>query len=363
MSENSQLDCVVRFHAIERLPELQRCVFSLVGQSYRPLHIILTVQRFSSQQIEQTRQALEPLLSGSHAPSLEICNWTQDEPTDGRAFLLNVGIGAASGRYLAFLDYDDTLYPEAYQLLVSSLRQNNVAISFATVQLLRLQVYTDFFYTLEPVTPKPFCGENLLDLFQNNFCPLHSYVLDRQQIAPEQLQIDPYLTIEEDYDFLLRICAEYPADFTLIKTVIGCYYFKTDESNTVANINLDKKTTQLYQQVCSRIEQRRRSTLVSPEVQQLIGASPPVQPCSIRQLLDILVAGDAGIEIQDSCGAMCRWLRAMLWPGRLLSHTVKRGGNLRGALGKVWTIFRYEGVMGIRLRLRRFSQEQNNHRY
>ena len=37
VSSTMQVDCIVRFHDIRRLAELKHCVFSLVGQHYRPL--------------------------------------------------------------------------------------------------------------------------------------------------------------------------------------------------------------------------------------------------------------------------------------------------------------------------------------
>src|SRR5690606_31534123 len=120
----------------------------------------------------------------------------------------------------------------AYELLIAQLKESGAAIAFATVRVMRLNVFKRFFYTSEKVIP-PFSGQNLRDLFRNNFCPLHSYVMDRSQLRADHLNFLTTLTMEEDYDVLLRICAELPSDFTLINTNIGDYYYKTDGSNTV----------------------------------------------------------------------------------------------------------------------------------
>ena len=117
MSE--QMDTIVRYHDVSRTMELERCVFSIVGQSYRPLNIILTTQRFSEDEIEATRSVLAPMIDSDDEVMLTILNWDQAEPADARSELLNLGLRGATGRYLAFLDYDDVLYPEAYELLVS----------------------------------------------------------------------------------------------------------------------------------------------------------------------------------------------------------------------------------------------------
>src|SRR5687767_6601856 len=106
MAAPDQIDCIIRFHDVRRLQELDRCVFSILGQSYRPVNIILALQRFSAAEIAATRQALAPMLSLPGAPALTICNLEQESPKDARTLLLNMGLRAAKGRYVGFLDYD-----------------------------------------------------------------------------------------------------------------------------------------------------------------------------------------------------------------------------------------------------------------
>jgi hypothetical protein len=121
---SGQMDTIVRFHDVSRLMELERCVFSLIGQSYRPLNIILATQRFSDSDTEVIRTALTRMIDGDDEVTLTILNWDQAEPKDARSELLNLGLRSARGRYLSFLDYDDVLYPEAYELLVSRLKES-----------------------------------------------------------------------------------------------------------------------------------------------------------------------------------------------------------------------------------------------
>jgi hypothetical protein len=52
------LDAVVRFHDTARLNELGRAIFSLVGQSYRPLRILLALQRFDAAAQAELREFL-----------------------------------------------------------------------------------------------------------------------------------------------------------------------------------------------------------------------------------------------------------------------------------------------------------------
>ena len=226
------VNTVVRFHDITRLQELGRCIFSLVGQTYRPLNIILALQRFTADEVEMVKGFLAPVIGDDSAITLLVENYDQPQPLDARSTLLNLGIGRASEGFLGFLDYDDVLYPEAYQFLTDQMRETGAAIAFASVRVMRLSVYDKFLFAESEARP-PWKGADLIDLFRSNFCPLHSYLMDLNKISAAAIRFDTSFTLEEDYDMLLRVCSEYRSDFNLIGTFIGDYHWKTDGSNTV----------------------------------------------------------------------------------------------------------------------------------
>jgi hypothetical protein len=285
-----QVDCIVRFHDAKRLYELNRCVFSLVGQAHRPVNIILCVQRFSESEIAATYAALEPLLRLPNAPTLKLENWGKSTPSDARTELLNMGLAAATGQFVAFLDYDDVLYPEAYAMLVSRLKATHSAIAFASVRVVNADMH-EHFIRISKLIKAPFSGEDLRDLFRANFCPIHSYLIDRSIVSPDILSFDTVLTWEEDYDLLLKICAAYRSDFGAVRKVIGDYYYKTDGSNSVpTNGILSVERRRAYERVTAFIEVRRRTTRVAAEVQAQLGFDEPIPEMTIRGLLDKLNA-------------------------------------------------------------------------
>lgn len=284
----SQVDCIVRFHNVKRLHELSRCIFSLVSQKYRPLHIIVVVQRFSDAELLATHRAIEPLFRLPDAPMLTIKNWQSEEPIDARTELLNMGLAAATGQYVSFLDYDDVLYPEAHEVLVNRLKATGAGITFASVRVVYADVYRQFIHLVKQVNA-PFSGKNLKDLFRANFCPIHSYLIDRSIVSQKDLSFDTNMTWEEDYDMLLKICANYSSDFDQLNVVIGDYYYKTDGSNSVPSDGIPgADRMQEYERVKAFIEVRRRTTLVAPEIQKQLGLPSLGANVTIRDALDAL---------------------------------------------------------------------------
>lgn len=275
------VDCVVRFHDARRLGELERCLFSLLGQRHRPLVVHVMLQRFTAAQVAAVNSALAPLRRFPGAAEIDVCNWEEPGDADARTALLNAGLRRAMGRYVGFLDYDDVLFPEAYELLVARLRTSGAAIAFGSVQEMEVELRGDIPRIRGKKTPN-YAGQSLADLFVANFCPIHSYLIDRRLVDPAILVFDETLAIEEDYDLLLRLCAAYPSDFKLLGTQLGYYFYKTDGSNTVAGQRgLEGDRLAQYRTVQARIRQRKATTQVAPDVQSALGVRLPIRGASI----------------------------------------------------------------------------------
>jgi hypothetical protein len=279
------IDVFLRVHDPRRLLELDRAMFSLVGQQYRPLRILMVCQRFSEAALAELEQYFAPMLTGVQGISLQLLNFTRDDPKDARSELINLGFAAATGRYAALLDYDDVLYPEAYRLLIGQLVAGGGAIAFGRVKVATADMHKHFVHAVGQSSP--FTGDSLADLFVGNFAPIHSFVVDRSRVPREELRFEPRLTLEEDYDFLLRACAVAEADFTLLHTEIGLYFFKTDESNTVIRTGSTLSADTLARLEVARqfVEIRRRMTPIAPAIQEALGISPPEPGLTIRDFL------------------------------------------------------------------------------
>lgn len=284
------VDVIIRFHDLSRLWELERAAFSLAGQEHQPVRILLVTQRFSEEAQHTARRAVEAVIAWSPGISVAVLNFDRNDPADARSELVNLGFAEATGRYLALLDYDDVLNPEAYRLLVGRLRESEVAIAFARTPVVKADVHDGFLYARS--ISYPFSGESLADLFEGNFCPIHSYLMDRSRIPPNLLYFEPRLTIEEDWDFLMRLCAELPADFALRKTDIGLYFYKNDGSNTFDRDG-DHSSEIVERTTTARefVKLRRRMTPVAPAVQKALGIWPARPGLTIQDFLRLRVQG------------------------------------------------------------------------
>lgn len=278
------IDVVVRFHDPARQNELERALLCLLAQQHRPLRVLLVLQRFTAAQKDALQQALDPLLALPGAPPLELLDFHAPEPADARSALVNTGFAAATGRYLALLDYDDILYPEAYRLLIAQLAASGAAIAFAGITVRRVDIHPLFPHV--QAAPQPFHGSGLADLLRANFCPIHSFVVDRTRLDPAELRFEENLTLEEDYDFLLRVCARHRADFSLIHTQIGEYFFKTDNSNTLAGKTPSPRLAARAAGAKQFIEGRKHLLTLASDVQAQLGINPPEPGLTIAEFLE-----------------------------------------------------------------------------
>jgi len=284
------LETIIRFHDLKRVDELSRALLSLIGQSYRPLRVMVVTQRFEAAAVAALEAHLEfyrPI-----DPTVEISvvpHAATGGLVDARAALINTGIGAMRGRYMAVLDYDDVLYPEAYELLTRELEISgaSVALGGCATKIVSADRTTAVRLVRAEVPRVP--GRGTLDLFLTCFGTWTSCVADRSRIDTEDLWLDETLPAAEDYDWLLRLSANYPISFQLIHEPLQAYNIKNDGSNTVAwPAYAARERVQFWSYIEAEIERRRQLIVVNSGVQRALGIDPPQPGLTIRGLLDHL---------------------------------------------------------------------------
>lgn len=128
-----------------------------------------------------------------------ICHET---PQRGCAATKNTGTRAARGRYVAYLDDDDTWYPEKLAAQVRALDENpEVALAHCHVTLVDESMRP----VPEQPKPKPVPRDGLRRLAHGNFIKSPSVVMLRREVFEELGGFDEVVGGAEDWEMWMRI--------------------------------------------------------------------------------------------------------------------------------------------------------------
>jgi LmbE family N-acetylglucosaminyl deacetylase len=187
IAEGPRVSVVVRTK--DRPALLAQALASLAASSYRNFEVVLVNDGGAS-----------PEVSGFPLPLVRV-----DLPENrGRAAAANAGVAAASGRYVAFLDDDDTVEPEHLATLVGAASAAGVraVYSDAAVGVYELSGAVGW-RRVELRLPysRDFDAERLL---VDNYIPFHTLLVERGLFA-DVGPLDISLPFFEDWDFLVRL--------------------------------------------------------------------------------------------------------------------------------------------------------------
>ncbi len=233
-SSMSRVSVIVRIHEGASLSLLDEALFS-IANAHRQLkdgslidvEPVLVVQMPSmtvapdAQSLRPYRQLLNKHLRPNHHPP-PMAVVPNPDGRDLRSLALNCGLQQATGRYVAFLDYDDVVYPACYVTLVGELIEGSDVLAAGGVIRARVEATENGPYVRQK-QPWLQLGTSQGDLLQNNFLPLHSFVIDKTRVKLTEAWFDIGLTRLEDYDFLLRLAARGTFNFNRLAVPV-CEY-------------------------------------------------------------------------------------------------------------------------------------------
>lgn len=222
------LTVILRFHNPDRLVLLDEAIFSLAIQDWPDIEIIVVIQN-GDLELKQKVIALIERQPWIGTPRFQVLLAPIQAGVDGRSTLLNLGMAAARGRYLAFLDDDDYVYQHGYRSLIGALRNSKAVIAAGGCRVALTRRGHDHWYTVKKRSPYEW-GNSREDLFTDNFIPIHSYVIDRSRADSVDLRFDDLYPPLEDYEFLLRMAVKYPFDFSKHGLPVCEYRFHEDNS-------------------------------------------------------------------------------------------------------------------------------------
>lgn len=203
--------------------EIRRAIASVSANDWRPLEVVVVYQGEQNERWED----LQKLPAEFDGIGLQVVR--NPAVGDRRAENLNIGWTYAKGRYLGFLDDDDTLAPNHISLLVDALQVTRKTWAYAQVTLRKENANLEVVSESTPFRRHAF---SLKSLWSENFLPIHSFLLDRSQLH-SALAVRPFyeeLDRSEDWDFLLRLAFYHePA---VIEEFTATYHVSTGGGNT-----------------------------------------------------------------------------------------------------------------------------------
>jgi glycosyltransferase involved in cell wall biosynthesis len=240
--------------------EIARALESVGRSTYRPLEVVVVYQGTDEDYLQYLRGLLASL------PSVE--GRVEHNPTDNdeRARNLNLGIAAARGRYVGFLDDDDALEPEHVASLVAALRQTGRTWAYGQTVLKKEDQHFELIQETKPFVRKSF---SLRALWAENFIPIHSFLVDRERLHPEvrERMFNEELMRSEDWDFLIRLGFHHePA---VIDAFTCSYFVSTAPRNS--NLSLTRPKVQSEQDLANKRLWERSKEIVEASKEELLG--------------------------------------------------------------------------------------------
>lgn len=196
------LSVIVRFHQGGAIALLRRALYSLLGNPQAAVEVIVMVQYRDASLLEEVGRLCASSLAGR---SWQVQGILAAEEEDLRSALLAEGVAHATGRHIAFLDFDDVLFLNGVLRSVDICEEDDADMVVGQTLLagVRGTFPNDYVLTKEryvlTVPPSP------LVLLARNFAPICSVVVRRSFFERTGLTFSRELSRIEDYDMLIKI--------------------------------------------------------------------------------------------------------------------------------------------------------------
>ena len=229
---------IIRFHGLSVFSELRKALYCLFAMDNCLVRPVLATQDLDQEQILE----LETMLDEFDWPEKCLPQFLHYKSIDGkrdlRSKLLNEALRATTTRYVTFLDYDDLIMPHAYRWLLQRLITTGKAIAFGRVYATFCETSTHHLLRREPDFQYGYTYDDFLD---RNHAPLHSFMLDTEQLIVTDATYYDDQKYMEDYYLMLQLVQQDNADWEGLgmNVYIGDYIHHLGRSHTLARVTIE----------------------------------------------------------------------------------------------------------------------------
>jgi glycosyltransferase involved in cell wall biosynthesis/lipopolysaccharide biosynthesis protein len=236
---------IIRFHKTGNFELLENALYSLLAQTACIVQPILAVQDLSQSMLAHLHKILRQIPFSTAYPPVVKEYYSDTSCSDLRALMLNQELRLARTEYVAFLDYDDILFPNAYHWLLTRLKRTNKNATFGLIYTASCNLAEK---KIKHRSINYDTGKTFSDFYNNNHTPIHGFMINKSKINTENINFFKCMKYMEDYYMTLQIFTEKETDWESLyqQKFIGDYYCFEDKSQTLGNLN-DSERLQILQ--------------------------------------------------------------------------------------------------------------------
>jgi glycosyltransferase involved in cell wall biosynthesis len=192
---------------------LAGCLRSILHQTYPNVEIVVVNDGGTD-----IRKIIDPLNQQNKITSLE------HHSNRGMAAARNTGIAAAKGKYIAYLDDDDSYLPHHIETLVSFLENSDCIVAYTDAHRAHIKTINGREAVKKRDVPYSFDFDSDRMLIQNYIPTL--CVMHEKKCLDETGSFDEDLNVLEDWDLWIRMSRRYP--FAHIRKITCEFAWRTD---------------------------------------------------------------------------------------------------------------------------------------
>jgi glycosyltransferase involved in cell wall biosynthesis len=198
---------------------LEECLTSLCAQTFKDFEVVV---------INDGGINIDNII-GKYSQQMRI-QYKQHSSNKGRSAALNTGLTSARGKYFAYLDDDDRILPDHFEILVNELETGEFPIVYSDSFEVRQEPVNGTYKTVgkRVVYSNDYDGDLLR---KTNYIPILN-LMHHRDCADKIGLFDENLTVLEDWDYWIRLSEHY--DFKHIPRITAEYRVRNDFSNATA---------------------------------------------------------------------------------------------------------------------------------